>query len=81
MGYGSGKTAEFWKPYCISEGRDQPGNPAAQGERRASHEGHKLSAEKAKKILSDGTIRGHAITDKQKRFFGAIAGGEKPHKK
>ena len=30
---------------------------------------------KAKKILSDGTIRGKKITKKQRGFFGARAGG------
>jgi len=40
----------------------------------------KLSAEKAKTILRDGTVRGHKLTAKQKAFFGAIAGGEKPYK-
>lgn len=37
-----------------------------------------LSSRKAKKILSEGTAQGHPLTDKQKRFFGAIAGGQKP---
>jgi hypothetical protein len=38
----------------------------------------KLSQHKAKEILKDGTAQGHPLTKKQKRFFGAIAGGEKP---
>jgi len=41
---------------------------------------HKLTSDKAKKILEDGTVRGKALTGKQKRFFGAIAGDEKPQK-
>lgn len=32
---------------------------------------------KAKKILKDGSIRGKALTSKQKGLFGAIAGGAK----
>ena len=36
----------------------------------------KLSAGKAKKILSDGSVRGKELTGKQKRFLGAIAGGQ-----
>jgi len=32
---------------------------------------------KARKILKDGTINGKPLTDKQKRFFGRIAGGAK----
>jgi len=37
-----------------------------------------VSSEKAKEILRHGTIRGKGITDKQKRYFGFIAGGGKP---
>ena len=38
--------------------------------------GKKLSSLKAKKILADGTVRGHKLTSKQKRFMGMIAGGK-----
>lgn len=38
----------------------------------------KLTSAKAKEILRDGTIRGKAISSKQKDFFGAIAGGQQP---
>ena len=62
-----GSTKNFWKPHSISTGRDQPGNPHAQGE---------LSASKAKKILEDGTVRGHPITPKQRGYFGAVASGK-----
>jgi len=41
-------------------------------------EGGELTADKAKLILKDGTIRGKKITPKQKRFFGFIAGGGHP---
>ena len=37
----------------------------------------KLTAKKAKTILSDGSVRGHTLTARQKRFFGWIAGGSK----
>ncbi len=37
-----------------------------------------LTPAKAKKILRDGEVRGTALTQKQKDFFGAVAGGEKP---
>ena len=40
----------------------------------------KLTQEKAMKIIMDGSVRGHELTKKQKRFFGAIAGGDKPRK-
>ena len=38
--------------------------------------GH-VSSEKAKEILRDGTANGYKLTDKQKRYFGWIAGGAK----
>ena len=41
----------------------------------------KLTVQKAKKILTDKTIRGTKLTGKQKRFFGAVAGGQKPRGK
>ena len=37
----------------------------------------RLTSAKARKILGDGTIRGKVLTQKQKRFFGARAGGKK----
>lgn len=40
-----------------------------------------ITAGKALKILQDGRVRGHKLTEKQMKFFGAIAGGEKPKKK
>ena len=40
-----------------------------------------LTAGKAKKMLDDGTVHGRPLTDKQKRYFGAIAGGATPMKK
>lgn len=39
---------------------------------------HHLGAEKAKKILKHGEVRGHALSKKQKGLFGLIAGGKKP---
>ncbi len=32
---------------------------------------------KAKKILRDGEVHGKPLTEKQKKFFGRIAGGAK----
>lgn len=43
--------------------------------------GGPLTSEGAKEILKDGTIRGKKITDKQRRYFGYIAGGGTPHAK
>jgi len=34
-----------------------------------------LSRDKARTILDDQTVRGRPLTDKQRRFFGAIASG------
>ena len=39
--------------------------------------GGRVSSAKAKEILRDGTANGHKLTDKQKRYFGWIAGGAK----
>lgn len=38
----------------------------------------RLTKEKAAKILDDGKVRGKPISKKQKKFFGAVASGEKP---
>ena len=40
----------------------------------------KLTSTKARKILHDKEVHGHPLTDKQRKFFGAIAGGAKPYK-
>ena len=42
--------------------------------------GGKLTSDKAKEILKDGSIRGKKLTDRQKRYFGFIAGGGTPKK-
>jgi hypothetical protein len=41
----------------------------------------KLTVKKAKKILRHDSARGHKLTAKQKRLFGARAGGQKLRKK
>jgi hypothetical protein len=40
----------------------------------------KLTSAKAKEILHDKSVHGHPLTEKQRKFFGAIAGGAKPYK-
>ena len=40
----------------------------------------KLTKTKARQILHDKEVHGQPLTDKQRRFFGAIAGGDKPYK-
>jgi hypothetical protein len=42
--------------------------------------GGKLSKNKAKEMLRDGTAHGKQLTDKQKKYFGFIAGGGNPKK-
>lgn len=45
---------------------------------KAKHSGKgrkDLSRQKARTILHDKKVRGHALTDKQRRFFGAVASG------
>lgn len=39
-----------------------------------------VSVAKAKEILRDGTINGEPLTEKQKNYFGWIAGGSKPRR-
>lgn len=34
-----------------------------------------VTREKAKKMMHEGTVRGHPMTEKQMGMFGAIAGG------
>ena len=41
------------------------------------HNSSQVSPEKAKTILRDGTVRGHALSDAQRKFFGWVAGGRK----
>jgi hypothetical protein len=41
--------------------------------------GKKLTAKKARKILHDKSVHGNPLTEKQRKFFGAIAGGAKPY--
>jgi hypothetical protein len=41
----------------------------------------KLTRAKARKILHDGSVRGHKLTAKQRRFFGAKASGAKRKKR
>ena len=48
---------------------------------RANRESRsKLSSSKAKEILHHGSVHGKSITDKQRRFFGAVSSGSKPKK-
>lgn len=61
-----GNTREIIRPMTSDEKK-------ARGLKEGGSVG--LTPEKAKKILKDGTIRGKEITDKQKRYFGYVAGG------
>ena len=46
----------------------------------AKHGKHKLTAEKAGKILEEGKARGKKLSPAQERFFGWVRGGRKPRK-
>lgn len=48
----------------------------SEGEKEGEYAKGGLTSAKAKTILRDGTVHGKPLTDKQKRFFGAIAGGQ-----
>lgn len=37
-----------------------------------------LTSKKAKKVLEHGEVKGHMLSEKQKKLFGMIAGGGKP---
>lgn len=50
---------------------------AFYGDQSIYRTGGSVSSTKAKEILHDGTIHGQPITDKQRRYFGWIAGGSK----
>lgn len=39
------------------------------------------SAKKARTMLHDNSAQGHKLTDRQRRFFGFLAGGGKPTKR
>lgn len=40
-----------------------------------------LSASKARKILSDGTVHGRPLTARQRRYFGWVAGGRRQRRR
>jgi len=40
----------------------------------------RLTKEKARKILHDGKVRGKPLTEKARKFMGAMASGERPKK-
>lgn len=48
--------------------------PADAKKRSVKSASRKVSSDKAKKILKDGSVRGHPLSKKQKGFFGLIAG-------
>ena len=46
------------------------------GQMKIFPEGGKLTQQKASQILHDGTAHGKLLTPKQRKYFGARAGGE-----
>ena len=63
---------EFWRDPIHCQTCIQPDENASS---------HRLTAGKARLMLHEGTVRGHPITDKQRKFFGAVASGSKIRKK
>jgi hypothetical protein len=54
----------------------KPGRSSHNGSNKTgSRHNSPVTKAKAKKILRDGSVRGKALTKKQKGFFGARAGG------
>lgn len=51
--------------------------PNAEENENEKKHGGDLSAAKAKQMLHDKTAQGHPLTDKQRKFFGWVAGGRK----
>ncbi len=47
-------------------------------ERFANISEQDITQTKAKEILKDGEVKGEPLTGQQKKFFGAVAGGEEP---
>jgi hypothetical protein len=43
--------------------------------------GRPVSKAKARTILHDKEVRGHPLTDRQRRFFGAVASGAPPKRR
>ena len=52
--------------------------PSHPGSSHGSHKSGGLTSGKAKEILRDGKAQGKTLTRKQKKFFGAVAGGASP---
>lgn len=54
--------------------------PAMSGGMKMAAKGATLDPAKARKMLHEGRANGQKITGRQRRFFGAIASGEKPRR-
>ena len=50
--------------------------PSLKKNKKGMKDGGEVSIDKAKEILRDGTVHGKPLTDKQKKYFGWIAGGK-----
>lgn len=53
----------------------------ARSKRGVRRKKRKLTARKAKTILKEGKAKGRKLTAKQKRFFGAVASGQRIRRK
>lgn len=53
----------------------QQKSPDGGDNKKNMKSGGKLTASKARQILHDKEVHGHALTDKQRKFFGAVSSG------
>ena len=58
----------------LNDGREVP----IPGFKIENERSHKLTAGKARLMLREGEVRGHALTERQRGLFGLIAGGGRP---
>ena len=85
------QSVDFDMSFVGRSARGQTHNSAHKEEKQSGHKKKKpvakakttkrkapVSVAKAKLILREGEIRGRPLTEKQKKFFGFLAGGGKP---
>lgn len=73
----SGSLGTFWGTHSIRDAHDQPGNPKTGSEKHLPSETSHLSPHKAEIMLHEGTVKGHKITERQRKFFGVMASKKK----
>lgn len=66
---------DAYNPYPLGTGSHASFKNGGSLSRDLAKNGKKLSKEKAREILHDGTANDHKITEKQRKYFGAVASG------